>query len=81
MVHRHYTDPTLPSTIGQVQSFMTHDPPWALGTPTERETQVAQLAWVKWFGYRGRNQNVYTALVYTRAFVPQVDGDIGHARC
>ncbi|DBA69481.1 TPA: hypothetical protein ACH3X2_012821 [Trebouxia sp. C0005] len=62
--------------VGQVQSFMTHHPPWAVGKPAERETQVAQLAWVKWFGYRGRNQNVYTAFVYTRAFVPEVDGDI-----
>ncbi|DBA91334.1 TPA: hypothetical protein ACH3X2_003981 [Trebouxia sp. C0005] len=55
---------------------MTHDPPWAVGTPAARETQVAQLAWVNWFGYRGRNLNVYTAPVYTRAFVPKVDGDI-----
>ena len=68
----HFRQPS----VGQVQSFMTHDPPWAAGTQAGRETQVAQIAWVKWFVYRGRNQNVYTAPVYTRAFVPEVDGDI-----
>ena len=31
---------------------------------------------MKWFGYCGRKQTVCTALVYTRAFVPEVDGDI-----
>ncbi|KAA6419082.1 MAG: hypothetical protein FRX49_10822 [Trebouxia sp. A1-2] len=46
--------------VGQVQSFLTYCSPWAIGTPEEREMQVAQLAWVRWFGYRGRNQNMYT---------------------
>jgi len=61
--------------IGRVQSFMTQEAPWAVGTYAERQNHVVRIADAKWYAYKGSRLACYNAPVYTRAFKPEFQGD------
>jgi len=61
--------------VGQVQAFMSQEPPWAVGTYAERQSQVVQIAAVKWFEYTGHDPVVFDSPVYKPAFRAEPQGN------
>jgi hypothetical protein len=61
--------------VGQVQAFLSQEPPWAVGTYAERQSAVVQIADVKWFEYAGRDPVVFDPPVFKRAFKAEPQGD------
>lgn len=61
--------------VGQVQAFLSQEPPWAIGTYAERQSEVVQIADVRWFEYAGRDPEVFDSPVFKRAFKAEPQGD------
>ena len=61
--------------VGQVQALMSQKPPWAVGTYAKRQSQVVQIAAVKWNEYAGCDLVVFDSPVYKRAFKADPQGN------
>ena len=64
------------SYIGRAQLFMQVIPPWAIGTPAERQEQALDVVQAKWYTLKGYNPHVYGAPVYSSTTKHETQGNL-----